>query len=126
MFVGLVGGVVSLAFAVAGITGGKHRPHYPSQAGTPVRYLESFALYLIGMIALSLAARVLRLHDLWPSFFLLLLPPLTLAWPMSKFGIRATGRDVGWWGNINVLREMLAGIVGYIAGMPILAAGQGL
>src|SRR5205814_6031600 len=88
------------------------------------RLLEAFALYLIGMIVLSLIGRyVLKLDSLTGSALFLLLIPLALAWPAGKIGIHRTAVETGFTPGRGVVREVFMGIAGYLTGIPLIAVG---
>ena len=93
----------------------------PESPGAPL--IEAFAVYLAGMIVLpALALRLLP--GLAPASVLLALPAVILAlcWPFLRGaewkGIRAA---LGWHRGQGVWREMGAGVLGYLAGLPLLA-----
>jgi membrane protease YdiL (CAAX protease family) len=87
--------------------------------------LEAFALFLAGLVALPALARYL-LPSLTTAATLFTVPIIAIAlfWPFIR---GAKGKDVrmaiGWHRGAGVLREMGAGIVGYLAGLPLLALG---
>jgi membrane protease YdiL (CAAX protease family) len=87
--------------------------------------LEAFVLFLGLFVVASLLAEVGRLAtgiDL-TFVFAWLLTPIAL-WPLSRGltwpGLRAA---MGWTGGRGVLREMGAGVVGHLAGLPIVGLG---
>jgi len=145
-------GLVLFVIAAIFFFQGKLRPLYRPEPRAPVHYLESFAIYLLGMLALSLLFRYgVRVSGLAPSASFLLLP-LILLWPALGFGIARTAAAIGWTlphtpprpppfidprylpphvapprptpAFLRALREIALGLVGFVGGLPILALGM--
>lgn len=91
-------------------------------------FLEMFALYLAGQIALSLGLLWLasrhRLQLQWLMFPVL---PAVFLWPLAR-GVSWADlrRGLGWHAGQGVLREVGAGLAGYLAGLPVALLGIGL
>ena len=87
-------------------------------------FLEAFAVYLV--LYLGLASLVFRLLDIdravaqWVGFLAI---PAAVAWPRLR-GVpwAAWRRGFGLSANGNVFREVGAGVVAYLAGLPLVAA----
>jgi len=98
------------------------RPVEPWVGG---RFVEAFALYLAGMVLLSLAlARLFPKAGLGATFLLFALLPVAMVYLRVR-GV-AWGeilRGLGWHRGRGVMREIGAGLYGYIAGLPLLAVG---
>jgi membrane protease YdiL (CAAX protease family) len=85
-------------------------------------FLESFALYLAGYVAIGLSARLLAPRVMYLGMLLSLLwMPIAMLWPLARGVSWAQLKGgLGWYVGRGVLREMGAGIVGYIAGLPLV------
>jgi membrane protease YdiL (CAAX protease family) len=92
------------------------------------RFVEAFALYLAGMVLLSLAlARLFPRAGLSATFLLFALLPVAMVY----LRVRGVGwgemmRGLGWHRGRGVWREIGAGLYGYVAGLPLLAVGLGI
>lgn len=99
-----------------------YRPPAPGVAGP---LAEAFGLYLLGMVFGSqLLLRLLPGWGLWINFPLIVLLPL--AWGYLRLrGL--TGAEVvgalGWVRGRGFWREVGVGLIGYLAGLPILLVG---
>lgn len=126
----LVGGLVGFGLGVYALTRiVRGRLHWrfarTARLAEGPALLESTSWFLAAFLVLSLAAwwfdRMVggRLMPIVMWLF-----PLVLLWPMVR-GWRWTGwrRAVGLTAPKGVGREMAAGVVGYLAGAPVLAAG---
>src|SRR6185503_16812034 len=123
-------GFVLLVLALIWLIGGKWRSAYirpaPWRAGP---FGESFALYLGGYLVLSLGISLLlgghENRSIWPSAAPLLILPLVMMWLfMRGISRRELSIGLGWQRGRGALRECLAGIIGYIAGLPLIAAAM--
>jgi len=89
--------------------------------------LEGFAVYLCLMAVLGTITSLLPSHH--PEKRLLLVVPVlaALAWVRAR-GVwgRRLADAVGWNAGRGLAREMFAGIVGYIAGIPLVAVGMAI
>ncbi|MHC4975511.1 MAG: lysostaphin resistance A-like protein [Planctomycetota bacterium] len=91
-------------------------------------YAEVFALFLVGFLGVGVLADYLTTTtgDVWWSFVLVWLLPFVAIWPR----MRGIPKDqwklaIGWHSGKGIVREVLAGILGYLAGLPIVAVGIG-
>ncbi|MEX0885507.1 MAG: type II CAAX endopeptidase family protein [Phycisphaeraceae bacterium] len=126
---GLLAGLVLLIIAIVGYATGRLRTHYrPVRQPHTAIFLETVALFLVGMIGLSLAAgQVHRALGLPVAPLVPLLLMLVIFWPLARgLGVRRWRSGMGLERGRGLMREVAAGLVGYIAGLPILAAGLGL
>jgi membrane protease YdiL (CAAX protease family) len=120
LVVGLVILVIALVAAIDGKVPRRYRPPPPGRSGP---FVEAFALYMLGMIVAS--AVLYRLIGKSPSlaanFWIALALPLPLIWPRLR-GLTwpeiRTG--FGWHAGRGVVREAVCGVVGYVAGIPLL------
>ena len=88
-------------------------------------FLEAMAIYLLGMVLLPLGVR-----HWWPKVGLngtwLMVPVVVLAlvWPVIRgLAWSMVRRQLGWTAGRGFWREAGAGIVGWCAGLPIIALG---
>jgi len=103
---------------------------HPADSPMADAMLEGFAVYLLSMmillVGLPLVARVTHWHIHGLGWETLLLIPVILAllWVHQRGGSwPALGEALGWNRGRGIPREMLAGICGYLAGIPILIIG---
>ena len=85
--------------------------------------LEAFAIYIFGFLALPILTRwLLPDYPVLPSLFLIPAVVVALLWPYargSKWG--DVRKALGWTRGRGLFREAGSGIIGYIAGLPLLA-----
>lgn len=119
----LIGGLALLITAIILRANGRLHLCYGRAPWRTTFFLEAFALYLAGYFAIGLAARKLEHGSL------LLGPLLALAWvifamlwPLLR-GMTWQGLcgALGWYRGQGIVREAIAGITGYLAGLPIVA-----
>jgi membrane protease YdiL (CAAX protease family) len=128
-----VGGLVALALGLAllilGIvlwsTGRLKFAYVPPDADRPTEpFLEAFAAYLFGIVVLSLVAALLARGALGATWFMVAIIPAAFFWPLLRRVRWAELRyGLGWTAGRGWPREIGAGILGYLAGLPLLAAG---
>ena len=123
---GLLAGLALLVVAIVALAVGKIRRAYRPSRRTPTGvFLETVAVFLVAWIGLTVLSAVIEARlgvRLSPAVPLLLV--LTLFWPLARgVGWAAFARGMGLSRGRGILREMGAGIVGYVAGLPILAVG---
>jgi membrane protease YdiL (CAAX protease family) len=119
-------GLVLLVLALVRYLEGRVRfAYFPPLAGRGGPFVEAFAIYLLGMIAVS---TVLGLWwrgshpPLWANFLLASSVPPALLWPRLRGLSWAEVRSgLGLHRGRGALREALAGVAGYVAGLPLLA-----
>lgn len=97
----------------------------PWPAPRAVPFLETVALFLVVFVAAQVVGGlVLTFTGLNLSPLMYLAIPLPLLWPLLRSVSLAQWREaLGWHAGRGVLREIGLGIVGYLAGMPLLLAG---
>jgi len=89
-----------------------------------VPFLETGVLFLAGMTALSILAGALQAATGGPAQALIVLVLPALAWPLAcGTGWPALRRAAGWIRGRGLVTEMACGVVGYVAGLPILGFG---
>jgi membrane protease YdiL (CAAX protease family) len=130
-FLGLAVLVVGLALAILTLILWLQRrivPRYvPPDRQLAGPLVEAFALYLVGMVALSQAlGRLFPNAGLSLTFVLFaLLPVAWLYLRLRGVGSAEMMRGLGWYrGTGGFWREIGVGIYGYVAGLPILALGM--
>lgn len=125
LVVGLLAGAGLSIAALVGVTSGWLRPRYHPPAPGGSVYLEAFALFLAGFLVVqAVSAGVHAATGFDASRWLIWLLPLCALWPIARGASRAEWRHAtGWHAGKGVLREIGAGLVGYVAGLPIFALG---
>lgn len=120
----LLTGLALLVLAAVRWSGGSLVCTYRPAREPTGPFLEAFAAYIAGMVALSAVARWVLGERPASSWLVILILPLTCLWPLLR-GVSGDGLRVGlgWHGGRGFWREVGAGVVGYLAGLPILAAG---
>jgi membrane protease YdiL (CAAX protease family) len=103
---------------------GLKRRYAPPSFGGSV-YLETFALFMLGFIAVSILAGALSSYTSFPVEYVLvwtlLLVPM---WPLVRGQPRANHKHaLGWHRGEGILKEVFAGIVGYLALLPLFLVG---
>lgn len=113
-------------FAMIRLAGGRIHLCYGRAPTLTTAFLESFALYLAGFVAIGLSARFLAPGVPYLGMFLSLLwMPVVMLWPLARGVSWAQLKGgLGWYTGSGVLREMGAGITGYIAGLPLVVIGM--
>ncbi len=125
-----VAGLVLLIIAIVRLVTRKMRLAFSvgaGQNGSPAdrrTLLQGFCFYLAGYVVLALAARyIFHLGGLWPDaiglpvgFF------LGLSWPLlSGHSLADWKLALGLSRGRGIIREMISGIAGYLAGLPVVA-----
>lgn len=85
--------------------------------------LEAFAIYIFGFLALPiLAGWIFPDYPILPSLFLIPAVVIALVWPSIRGSKWSDIRNaLGWTRGSGFFREAGSGIIGYIAGLPLLA-----
>lgn len=126
---GLCVAIVAVVMAAKGRVRAAYRP--PAPGGSV--FIETVAIFFVGLLAVQALAAAIQgpvtsgapAFDL--SYLLIwLLPPIAL-WPVLRGMHFSTLRfAMGWHSGRGVFREIGAGVMGYLAGVPIFALGIGL
>ena len=100
------------------------RAYVPDPGAGPL-YLEGFAIYLVLFIlGFGLLRRHFRLENLQWEWFALLILPVVLFWFFRNgAGSKEQRLALGWHTGKGVIREVGAGIAGYLAGLVVVVAG---
>jgi membrane protease YdiL (CAAX protease family) len=124
-FLGLF--VLSIALLVIAIVywkKGKIRAHYTPGTPADVSYVEAFAMYLILFIGIGFAAREIGVASLNWNWVAWLIIPAAILWLKRRSTTPNDWRTaIGWYSQRGLLRELSAGIAGYLAGLPLIAIG---
>jgi membrane protease YdiL (CAAX protease family) len=129
VFAGATGLALGVALLITGLvllsTGVMHW-HYTPQSRTHTVFVEMFAVYLLSFLLLSLVLSLLYggAPPLAVSWLLSVVLPIAIGWGLWR-GIswNELRRGLGWHGGRGWLIEIPCGIVGYIAGLPIVGVG---
>jgi len=100
---------------------------YIPDPATPTVFLEAFAIYLGGFLAMSIVVRLLFPKAGLGQMILALAVPVAAAivWPRLRgLSWEELIRGLGLHSGRGFLREIISGIAGYIAGVPILAVAM--
>lgn len=127
-FAGLAGLVLAI-IAIVFLSTGKIRGTLVSGPTTHRSvYLELVALFLLCFIALQVVLGVVQLATgLSMMPLILVLSALPLLWPvLVRVPWRQYKQDMGYHTGRGLFREIGAGLVGYLAGLPIIALGMGI
>jgi membrane protease YdiL (CAAX protease family) len=131
-FAGALGGVVVglglLIFLLIMLHDGKLRRQYCGGSSSGGVFLEAFAIYVVGLAAAELGVEHLPeslRHNIPFEVGLMIVPTvLAMIWPLIRGTDARTWRlGLGWHTGRGFFREMGLGIIGYIAGVPIIAVG---
>lgn len=127
-FIGLLIGLVLLVTGIVQWLDRRLFPAYRRSQGDTSAFLEGFAIFMAGYVGLSLLFR--QLGSRGASDFLhyvaMFIPVLiALFWPRFRGVSAAQWRNgLGWNTGRGLLREIAAGWIGYVAGLPILGLGM--
>jgi membrane protease YdiL (CAAX protease family) len=127
MFAGLAALAAGVALLAAGVlrwADGRMLPSYRPPDGPTGPFLEAFAVYLAAMVGLSALVHLVMGQRLIGAWFVLVTLPFVALWPLLR-GIGRTDwrAGLGWHAGRGLWREAGAGLVGYLAGLPVLGAG---
>ena len=119
----LIGGTILFAFALARFIDRKLDTVYQRAASPAGVFLEAFALYLAGYVGIGWIFSKLPHVPVGLAYGVdLVWVGFACCWPVirgiSRVELR---RGLGWTTGRGVFREMGAGLVGYLAAMPVLA-----
>jgi membrane protease YdiL (CAAX protease family) len=124
LLVGVVLAIVAIVWFANGRFVRRYRPAAVFDHAGP--FVEAFALYLAAFIGLSLALGLLFPGAaFWPNWTITVVVPLAFAWLRVR-GVPSPEirHGLGWHGGRGVLRELAAGVAGYLAGLPVIAVGM--
>jgi len=122
----LIAGFVLCIVGLVLRTDGKLLPAYlPGDPAVAGALVEGFAVYLLLMASLSVLDGFLPSHPGRAWNLLLLVPVLAaVGWVrLCRVSRQAFAEAVGWNAGRGFIREIFCGILGYIAGLPLIAVG---
>jgi len=126
VILGLLAGVALLVTAAVLASQGMLRRSYRPPPRGEGLLLESFALYLAWFVGISLLGAGMAGEGgvRWLWMVLAGAAPLACLWPRLRgLGGAELRHALGWHRGRGVWREVAAGLIGYIAGLPIVAVG---
>lgn len=120
----LVAGLMVLALAIVLFAKGRLRGRLAMPDNPHASLLEAFAIYLTGFIALPAVVSRLFPNSRPEAISLAILAVvIAIFWPRFRGADwKNYRRALGWYAGSGFFREIAAGIVGYIAGFPLLMA----
>lgn len=120
----LIGGLVLLSIAIVQAVKGKMRSHLVIPDNPGILLLETFAIYLVLSFVLPQVYMMIAPESPYGSIFLSILAGfLPILWPLLRgAGWKDYCASIGWHRGKGLFREVGAGIVGYITGLPLLLA----
>lgn len=118
----ILAGLALLITAIVRLAGGRLHLCYGRAPWHTTVYLESFALYLAGYFAIGYFAKAITHGSLILAYLLELVWVIfAMLWPrlrgMTWQGLRGA---LGWYWGQGFAKEAFAGILGYLAGLPIV------
>jgi membrane protease YdiL (CAAX protease family) len=120
---GLAGATMFIVFALSGRLVRKGG----ARSGNSGLYIETFAVWMVLLTALSLAAIFIphaRDHRLFYSGAASLLSLAAIAWPVLRgLSWSSVRHDIGWYRPGPAWREVLWGVVCYASSLPLIACG---
>lgn len=127
IFAGLALGMVLLIVFLVRLSDNKVRLDYHPVPGGDV-FLEAFAIYIGGLTGAFLAAPYLPgllRNSIGAHVALMVLPTiLAIVWPAIRGTSPGAWRyGLGWHAGRGFFREIGMGLAGYVAGLPVVAAG---
>lgn len=127
--VAILGGLAMFILAIVLLLSGSIKRLYDRQPGAGSVYLEMFAVWLLTYVVLSLLISVIAGHhpSLEWTWLVGISLPLAFGWGILR-GVRwnEMRHALGWHGGRGWYIEIPMGLVGYFAGLPIIAMGAGI
>jgi len=124
--IGFGGFVLALVFGVM-LFAGKLTPHFKNHLTNHNIYIETFAIWMVLFVGISLGAQLLPIQDnsitmvVQPFVFFASL--IALIWPMCRgVSFSQLRHDIGWTCG-NPIKEVLSGVWIYLATLPFLVPG---
>jgi membrane protease YdiL (CAAX protease family) len=122
-------GFILLILAIVFLSTGTIRAAYIAPPPITNVYVEMFAVYLVSFFLITLAMGAIGHGDVPLSWYWIasIVLPIAIFWGLFR-GISWNDmrQALGWHGGRGILVELPLGIVGYIAGLPIVIAGFGI
>jgi len=121
----ILAGLVLFVLAIIFLGTGTLRTVYRPAASFNSAFLETFAIYIAGYVGIGYLFRRLAPGSGYAAIWVALVWVVAAAvWPLRR-GVSWNDlrQGLGWHPGRGIFREMGCGIVGYIAGVPIVALG---
>ena len=116
--------VAAFVLACVWLVRGRVKKAYSAPASFGGVFLEGFALYLILFVALGIGLRYFGPVSLQWNWLALAILPIVWIWTMLRGSTSVERRQAfGWTRGQGFLREIGAGLGGYLAGLVIIAVG---
>lgn len=121
---GGVFGLVILIVLIVLLGTGRWKLAGPARDVPGQPFLEAFALYMILFFGAMTALEVAGVRNLWLTMALIVVLPVVAGWCRLR-GIDWPDirRAFGWHAGRGVAREVLSGVGGYVAGIPVVLLG---
>jgi membrane protease YdiL (CAAX protease family) len=121
-------GIALLTIAIVRIVDRKVRFAYQPSRALAGPFLEAFALYLVGYMGIGYLAHLLKIQPVWLVYVIeLIWIAGACCWPLARgVSFQQLRAGLGWNTGQGILREALAGVGGYLAGMPLMAGAISL
>lgn len=119
----VLGGLALLITAIVQLATGRLHLCYGRAPWLTTVYLESFALYLAGYFVIGYFAKAITHGSLMFAYFLELAWVIfAMLWPRLRgMSWQILCGALGWYRAQGIVKEMFAGVIGYLAGLPIVA-----
>jgi membrane protease YdiL (CAAX protease family) len=125
-FLAVASGLVLLIVGIVFFLSGRWRSDYAPDRTISNAFLHAFAIYVAGLLLLGQVVDWLAPGErsfVW-TVALMLTMPLGLLWPIIRGeGTTSWRHAFGWHGGRGFFREIGLGVVGYIAGLPVIIVG---
>src|SRR5262249_12457033 len=103
---------------------GKIRRAYVTASSPDSAFLEVLAIYLALFVMMGFAGRAMHVTNLNWNWLALLIIPVAAYWAVHRgITLDACRKAVGWYSGSGWIREIAAGIGGYLAGLVVVAVG---
>jgi membrane protease YdiL (CAAX protease family) len=120
----LLTGVALLTLGIVKGVDGKLTLAYRPNPGPAGPFLEAFAIYLVSYVGVGYFAAKVHLKPEWLVYLIeLAFVAFAACWPLFRgTSILQLREGLGWHSGRGVVREALAGLGAYIAGLPLMVA----
>jgi membrane protease YdiL (CAAX protease family) len=120
-------GFILCVLAIVFLATGTLKAAYQQPTNPTGPYAETFAIFLLSFLGIQyLSGYLLQLTGQDYTYALIWLMPLVALWPLFR-GVpkKQWQHAIGWHKGKGIIREVFAGILGYLAGLPVVALGIG-
>lgn len=119
----MIAGVILFSLGLARLIDRKLPTAYRRATSSAGPFLEAFAIYLAGYVGIGWAFSHLKHDPVWLAYCVdLAWLAFACCWPLIR-GVswEHLRRGLGWTRGQGIWREMRAGIIGYLAALPVIA-----